>query len=266
MGGHTLPAIFIGFDPREAAAFAVARHSIESRLSYPIGVYPLILSELQEIGLYKRPTESRKNEHGGDQLYDVISGKPMATEFALTRFLLPHLNPGTWSLFMDCDMLVRADLVELFKLLDDSKAVMCVKHDHRPTETVKMDKQVQTSYPRKNWSSVMAINPAHPANEKLTLDLINSARGLELHQFCWIENEDDIGELGVEWNWLAGHSDPSIEPKIVHHTDGSPCMAGFENVPYADEWRAELRSWAGSALAPHRRETWAAEDRAAEIA
>ncbi|MFT5438413.1 MAG: hypothetical protein ACI9MJ_000272 [Alphaproteobacteria bacterium] len=41
-------------------------------------------------------------------------------------------------------------------------------------------------------------------------------------------------------NWLEGWSSPDIDPKIVHMTRGIPTMAGFENIPYADEWRAYL--------------------------
>ena len=29
-----------------------------------------------------------------------------------------------------------------------------------------------------------------------------------------------------------------LNPKAVHFTRGTPDMPGYENVPYADEWRA----------------------------
>lgn len=236
-------SVWIGFDPREAAAFAVARESIKRRLSLHIPVHGLVLSDLRRRGLYTRPTETRVNSDGHRQLWDSISDAPMATEFAISRFLVPHLARSGLALFMDCDMLVRANLMELFRQIDSAYAVSCVKHDHRPAEGLKMDGQAQTSYGRKNWSSVMVFNCDHPANQELTVDLVNSARGRELHQFCWL-NDDRIGEFGPEWNWLAGYSSPNIDPKIVHHTEGSPCMAGYEDAPFADEWRAELARWA----------------------
>jgi hypothetical protein len=31
-----------------------------------------------------------------------------------------------------------------------------------------------------------------------------------------------------------------MDPKVVHMTRGIPTMAGYENIPYADEWRAHL--------------------------
>jgi hypothetical protein len=248
------PAIFIGFDPREAAAFAVARASIQAHLNVPIPIMGLVLPDLMERGLYTRPTQRRLG-----RLYDDLSRRDdydgaISTEFALSRFLVPHLakewanktgqRPG-WALFMDCDMLARADLSPLFRIRSETKdfAAMCVKHDHAPVAVEKMDGQLQTAYPRKNWSSFILFNCEHPANDRLTLEMINTLPGRDLHRLCWLE-DDEIGELGVEWNWLAGHSDPSIDPKVVHHTDGSPCMAAFENTAYADEWRAVLAKWA----------------------
>ncbi|TIU82677.1 MAG: glycosyltransferase [Mesorhizobium sp.] len=167
----------------------------------------------------------------------------MATEFACSRFLVPRLAKSGWALFMDCDMLVRADLQKLFALADPSKAVMVVKHDHRPRETVKMDGQAQTLYARKNWSSVILWNVDHPAHQALTTDLVNSVPGRDLHRFCWLDDAE-IGALEVKWNWLVGHSDPEVNPSIVHFTDGVPTMPGYEDCAYADEWRAELERWA----------------------
>jgi hypothetical protein len=39
-------------------------------------------------------------------------------------------------------------------------------------------------------------------------------------------------------------TDPAIDPKIAHFTNGIPDLPGYENVPFADEWRAELARWA----------------------
>lgn len=231
-------SIWIGFDPREADAFAVCRHSIKRRVSLPYPVRGVVLDELRAKGLYTRPT-SRKD----GRLWDEISDAPMATEFSNARFLVPHLAQSGWALFMDCDMLVRTDLQKLFALADPDKAVMVVKHDHRPAGRIKMDGQVQTRYARKNWSSVVLFNVDHPSNRKLTVDLVNSVPGRDLHAFSWLD-DDEIGELHPRWNWLVGHSDTAIDPMIVHFTDGVPTMAGYEDCAFADEWRAELERWA----------------------
>ncbi|QKC67312.1 hypothetical protein EFV37_29260 [Mesorhizobium loti] len=231
-------SIWVGFDPREADAFAVARHSINRHLITPIPVRGVVLTDLRTGGLYTRPT-SRKD----GRLWDDISDAPMSTEFACSRFMVPRLAKTGWALFIDADMLVRRDLLALFKSADSDKAVMVVKHDHQPTATTKMDGQAQTRYPRKNWSSVMLFNCDHPANQKLTPELVNSVPGRDLHAFCWLKDEE-IGALDPKWNYLVGHSDPAIDPAIVHFTDGTPAMAGYEDCEYADEWRAELARWA----------------------
>jgi hypothetical protein len=247
-------SIWIGFDSREAVAYAVAAHSIRSRLLTPIPIFPLILPKLQKYDVFVRPITKKDGK-----LYDEISNAPMATEFALTRFLVPSLvkefkrepvkpplrHKNRWALFMDCDMLVRCNLANLFRYCtDDSKAVMVVKHDHVPKTLIKMDGQIQTSYPRKNWSSFCLFNVDHPANNNLTVEMVNTARGLDLHKFCWLD-DSEIGELGVEWNYLVGHSEHK-DPAVVHYTDGVPTMPGYENCEYSKEWFEELHEWAAS--------------------
>lgn len=198
----------------------------------------LVLSELRAKGLYSRPTSRRDG-----RLWDDLSDAPMSTEFACSRFLVPLLAKEGMALFMDSDMLVRGNLDRLFEVLDYRKAVTVVKHRFDPPEGVKMDGQAQLRYARKNWSSFMIFNVEHRANRRLTLEMINSVPGRDLHRFCWLE-DDEIGEIGAEWNWLVGHSDPAIEPKVVHFTDGIPSMPGYEDQPFADEWRGELYRWA----------------------
>lgn len=233
-------SIWIGFDPRESAAFAVARLTVERHAPMVTRVRGLILDEMRARSLYLRPT-SRK----AGLLWDDISDAPMSTEFAISRFLTPHLAREGLALFMDADMLVRAPLAPLFDYAQAHPefAVCCVKHNFAPPEGVKMDGQLQTTYARKNWSSVMMFNCAHPTNRKLTLELINTVPGRDLHRFCWLEDHE-IGALPAEWNYLAGHSHIDEKPKIVHFTDGIPSMPGYGNVEFADEWRAALHDWA----------------------
>lgn len=241
-------SIWIGFDPRESAAFAVAKHSAQRHLSLKIPSYGVVLDHLKRSGLYTRPTEVGKSATGHRQLIDVLSKRDdyngaVSTEFAISRFLVPHLAKSGWALFMDCDVLVRGSLLELFRQANSKYAVMCVKHDHAPANTVKMDGQVQTRYARKNWSSVVLFNVDHPANKKLTVEMVNTFPGRDLHAFSWLE-DDEIGEIGPEWNFLVGHTDQKVKPKIVHFTDGTPDMPGYEDAPFADEWWAELVRWA----------------------
>lgn len=234
--------IFIGFDPREAAAFAVARETVMRNAPSNWPVRGLVLADLQATGLYSRPIEMRP---GVDRqiMWDVISDAPMSTEHANARFLVPHLATQGWALFMDGDMLVRGDLQRLADQFDDRFAVMCVKHVHAPPLGVKMDGQQQTLYSRKNWSSFVAFNCDHPANEALTPEVVNTLPGRDLHRFCWLM-DSEIGEFDQSWNFLVGHTQPNVEPDVVHFTEGCPDMKGYENVPYAEEWRLCLNDWA----------------------
>lgn len=235
--------IWIGFDPREADAFAVARESCRRNCNTPIPIYGLVLGDLIKKGWYRRPIEWRPSAADRPVMWDTISDAPQSTEHANARFLVPFLARTGWALFCDGDMLFRGDVAKLFEELSPNYAAYCVKHRHEPPPGVKMDGQMQTRYARKNWSSFLIFNCDHKSNKRLTLDMVNELPGRDLHRLCWLEDEE-IGELSPEWNFLVGHSDPAIEPKVVHFTDGIPSMTGYEDVPYAEEWRGWLKRWA----------------------
>jgi len=116
-------------------------------------------------------------------------------------------------------------------------AVQVVKHDHRPRETVKFLGQPQTTYPKKNWSSVMLFNNANC--RVLAPAYVNTASGLELHQFKWLPDESAIGELPRRWNHLVGYYGPSRDVSLAHYTLGGPYFDEYRNCEYADEWRVE---------------------------
>jgi lipopolysaccharide biosynthesis glycosyltransferase len=218
-------SVYIGYDPRESVAFYTLARSILRRSSIPVSIAPLMQSQLK--GLYTRargPTES--------------------TQFSMTRFLVPALSEYRgWSLYMDCDMLCRADIAELAtRTVETGKSVMVCKHDYEPKAGRKFLNQVQTKYQRKNWSSLMLFN-----NERcrgLTPEYVNSASGLDLHRFAWAE-DGLIGELPLEWNWLVGEYDYNSAAKIAHFTLGGPYFEEYRQCDYADEWFAEFESLRG---------------------
>lgn len=243
--------IWIGFDPKETNAFTVARESIRFHLISPSPVRGVVLDSLIKRGLYTRPTQWRLGRP-----YDLLSARDdydgqMSTEFAISRFLVPHMTiggpiiwPRGWAMFVDCDVLVRANIDRLIEGLDRRKALYCVKHKYEPASGDKMDGAAQTSYPRKNWSSVMLFNLDHGANQQLTLDVVNSLPGRDLHRFCWLEDKE-IGGLEPHWNWLVGEQpEPEGGAKIVHWTRGGPWLNAFQNEPYADDYRRYLHRWA----------------------
>jgi hypothetical protein len=232
---------FMGYDTKESEAFSVALESVQSQSPLAM-VTALHLPTLRERGLYTRPTSRRDG-----RLWDDISEAYMSTEHANSRFLVPFLAkeyPGKWALFTDCDIILRRPIDDILEQANPRFAVQVVKHQYAPKEGVKMDGQAQQLYARKNWSSVMLFNTEHPANDRLTLEMVNSLPGRDLHRFCWLK-DDEIGDLTPDWNWLVGHSDPGIAPAIVHYTEGLPSMAGYENCAFADAWRAVRRDWLG---------------------
>ncbi len=207
--------VFIGFDSKEVVAYHVLSQSIIKYSSVPVRFTPICLQNIGPIFHRERsPLQS--------------------TEFSFSRFLVPFLsNYRGWSLFLDCDMLARADIAELFSMKDDRYAAMVCKHDYVPKDSVKFLGNVQTRYEKKNWSSAVLFNNARC--RKLTTDYVNGATGLELHQFKWID-EAEIGSLPLEWNWLVGEYPTNPAAKIIHFTLGGPYFSNYKNSDYASEW------------------------------
>lgn len=226
--------IFLGYDPAEHIAYDVARHSILSLTQTQARVVPM---ELDSLGsLLTRPIERKDGK-----LWCPISQAPMSTEFAISRFAVPFLQRKGWALYADCDVVCLRDIEELFVLADPKYAVMVVKHQYEPSETVKMVDKVQTAYSRKNWSSVVLWNCDHPSNQKLTTQLLNEAPGRDLHRFCWLEDEE-IGELPMMWNWLLGapgYPWPANPVGLLHYTSGGPWIKDWPGGPADDTWLAE---------------------------
>jgi lipopolysaccharide biosynthesis glycosyltransferase len=211
--------VFIGYDPREAVAFSVLAYSIHARSSRPVSITPLMLTELQGIMTRERhPLQS--------------------TDFSFSRFLTPYLSDYSgWSVFMDCDMLMLDDIARLYALRDERYAVMVVKHNHVPQESRKFLDQPQTPYQKKNWSSVILFNNVRC--QALTPEYVNTASGLDLHQFKWLDGDDLIGGLPAHWNHLVGYDPPRKEVSLVHYSLGGPYFEDYVNCEYAKEWRAE---------------------------
>ncbi len=211
--------VFIGYDGKEAAAYNVLQHSIQQRASQPVSFTPVRLSHLG--GVFTRARDPLQS-----------------TEFSFSRFLTPYLcDYEGWALFMDCDVLCRDDLARLWALRDDRYAVMVVQHCHEPKEATKFLGQVQTKYGKKNWSSVMLFNCARC--RALTPEFVNTATGLELHQFKWLSGDDEIGALPRRWNHLVGYDPPNPDAALVHYTSGGPYFREYADCEFAAEWFGE---------------------------
>ena len=220
-GADDVIRIFIGYDSRLPVLFNVAQHSIIRHATRPVAITPINLAHLGHVFNRERLAIQ-------------------STEFSFSRFLTPYLcGYEGWAIFMDNDIVALDDIAKLWALRDDRYAVMCVKHDHQPTSTVKFLGEQQTQYNKKNWSSVMLMNTARC--QALTPDFVNTASGLELHQFKWLESDELIGDLPMQWNFLVEHYRHDDSAKMVHYTEGGPYYAATRDVDFADAWFESFR-------------------------
>lgn len=230
--------LYVGHDEKEQEALTVLTKSLEP---YPdVAVTPVVQKDLIDAGLY---TRTWHRDHTGQRI-DDHDGRPFSTDFTFTRFLIPwiHRIPNSrWVLFCDSDFMFRANPNLILDHADPRYAVQVVKHDHRPTEATKMSGQAQTSYPRKNWSSLILWNLAHGSHNRLKLSDVNVKPGSWLHGFGWLE-DDEIGDLPEEWNHLYGVSSEMSEPKAVHFTKGVPTHKDVPESRYTREWWSYLRN------------------------
>jgi len=210
--------VFIGYDPREAVAYHTCANSIIRHASRPVAIVPLALNLFEDY----EETHTDGSNH-----------------FIYSRFLVPHLMEYTGhAIFIDGDMIVRSDIVELWEQRDVTKDVQVVKHDYRTRMTEKYLGAPNEDYPRKNWSSVILWNCNSFPNRRLTPKFIQQSTGSFLHRFTWLDDER-IGELSREWNWLPDEYGPNPDAKLLHYTLGTPCFHEFATTPQADEWHRE---------------------------
>jgi lipopolysaccharide biosynthesis glycosyltransferase len=211
--------LVIGFDQKEAIAYHVFCQSIIEKSTIPVQILPLALNTL-----------SKYSESHFDG----------SNTFIYSRFLTPFLmNFSGWAIFADGDMICKSDLAELWRLRDPKKAVQVVKHDYKTKQSIKYLGNKNLDYPKKNWSSLIMWNCEHPKHKLLTPKFIKNQTGPYLHRFSWLE-DDEIGELNAEWNWLAIEYKENINAKLIHYTLGTPCFKDYKTSEMSDEWHRVL--------------------------
>ena len=209
--------IYIGYDSKQKIASKVCEYSLRHH-SKNLDTDFLKLTQLKKKKLYWRPYKNQ------------------STEFTYSRFLIPYLqNYKGWAMYCDDDFLFVQDVKHLMKLQNNSKAVLCVKHEYKPKSKTKMGNKKQINYDKKNWSSLMLINCEHPDVKNLDLSMVNEENGEYLHQFEWL-NEEDIGSIPHSWNWLVNwyRTDKGDgHPDALHYTEGGPWVVDSE---YKQTW------------------------------
>jgi len=217
--------VYIGYDSRQDRppkynkvinpCYQVCKSSILKN-SNDVNVIPLKLNELIDKGIYYREVD------------------PLAsTEFTYSRFLVPYLNDFKGiAIFCDSDFLWQCDINDLLEYYNHNNSVMCVQHDYTPKTDTKMDGVVQTSYPRKNWSSLMMFNCEHKDIRNLSVENINTKEAKYLHRMKWT---DKIGEIPMTYNWLEGDYPNNMHPKVIHFTNGGPWHETWDG-DYKENW------------------------------
>jgi len=203
--------IFIGYDPSQQIAYDVLEYSINKHASEPVEVIPIDAEKID----------------GWNRELDPLQSTP----FTYTRFLVPHLcGYEGIGLFIDSDMLAIDDITPVFHLPMDDLALRVRKHEYNPSETVKMGGKVQTTYPRKNWSSMMLMNT--PKLRLWDLESVSTWTGKQLHRFEGVPDEQ-IGDIPEDYNVLDHMTGPT---RLLHYTSGGPWLAGCEDADHADLW------------------------------
>ncbi len=210
--------MFVGYDPREAVAYHVCANSIIRTASSPVAIIPIALNLFQD---YQETHTDGSNQ------------------FIYSRFLVPYLmNFHGRAIFIDGDMIVRSDIVELYESLEIGMDVAVVKHDYQTRMTEKYLGSKNENYPRKNWSSVIVWDCQTYPNKQLTPEFVQKQPGSFLHRFSWID-DDRIQSLDPVWNWLPDEFGPNPDAKLLHYTLGTPCFHEFADTPQAEEWHRE---------------------------
>jgi len=210
--------IFIGYDPREAIVFHVCSNSIIRQSTRPVQIIPLALN------LFKDYEETHQDG---------------SNAFIYSRFLVPYLmNFKGHAIYIDGDMILRDDISKLWDLRNPFFDVQVVQHNYKTRMPVKYLGSKNEDYPRKNWSSVIIWNCNSQVNRLLTPEYIMNSKGSHLHRFEWIDNES-IGALPIEWNWLPDELGENADAKLLHYTLGAPCFNEFKNTEMNSYWHIE---------------------------
>ena len=222
--------IFVGYDPREAAAYHVFCQSVLETSSRPVAFIPL----------HKPLLENFDGQRNG------------TNAFVFSRYLVPMLcNYKGWAIFCDGDMVLRNDIWELwdYQQVYIDKAACVVRHDYQTRHPKKyIGSRLEADnvdYPRKNWSSVVLWNCAHFANRWLNRRSVAGAVPADLHRFSWLQ-DDQIGELPHDWNHLVGE-DPPGPAHLYHYTTGVPGLAHYADDHASWHWHTALLTSLGCA-------------------
>jgi hypothetical protein len=191
--------VFVGYDQRQPIAYHVLAHSIMRRSSVPVAITPLILSQL--------PMTRRG-----------------LTEFTFSRFLVPYLagHRGT-AIFLDSDMLVLGDIVELAAYGAPGRPAVSV---HPYSGSMAFERP-----------AVMVFNCNHDALQKITPAFVEDTSN-KLFDLAWADGS--IGVLPSTWTRLVGYEEVTPDDRLLHYTQGVPIWPETAGGDAAQVYRDEI--------------------------
>ncbi len=122
------------------------------------------------------------------------------------------------AIFMDSDMIARADVHELEQITNGDHAVSVVQN-----------------IPRFEWPSLMVFNC--DKCQKLTPEYIENEKS-DPASFEWAESVGEI--IPANWNFCVGYQEKKNEPKLIHYTAGIPFFAENRYCDYSELWWEEF--------------------------
>lgn len=212
--------VFVGTDTSQALAVKVLEHSIKKYASEEVEVIPMCDMPVPI------PKHVRNQQRTG---------------FSFSRFCIPKLmNYQGRAVYLDADMLVFSDIIELFKWpMKEHKVII-----QKPL----LDNQAHTGHkigaPKKRirQCSVMVIDC-----EKNQWDVEEIVRGLDeqkynyeqlMYELCILQEQDIGEELPFTWNSLEVYDKNT---QLIHYTDmKTQPWVNPRNV-FGDVWFKEVR-------------------------
>jgi len=205
--------LFVGKDPRETVGYHVFVESVLRRTD---------------------PNRISITALTGDQ-------EDASTTFSKARFLVPELcGYNGWAIFADgSDMLCLADIQELWALRKTGYDVMVCPHQYETKYPVKFLGQSNENYPKKNHTSLMLINAGYEVWRRPEYKAMLKGPAGPLHRLEFLD-DDRIGHLPLEWNWLVSEYAPNPNAKLLHYTIGIPPF--YPSCDHSAEWFNEMRA------------------------
>lgn len=212
--------VYVGTDTSQQLAVKVLEHSIKKHASEDIDVIPMC----------DLPTPLPK-----------LVRNQQRTGFSFSRFCIPQfMQYSGKAVYLDADMLVFSDIMELFNWPMGKHTVIIQKPlEHRQAET---KRKIGAPSKRIRQCSVMIIDCERNSwnIEKIISDLDAGSYNYEqlMYELC-ILNDDEIGEeLPFSWNSLENYDK---ETKLIHYTDMKTQPWVNANNKYGFTWFAEVR-------------------------